>query len=69
MAEQTFSIPAISCSHCVNAIRSELAQMEGVTSVEGDAAGKRIVVKWDSPATESAIRAQLEEMNYPAVRG
>ena len=69
MAEQTFSIPAISCSHCVNAIRSELALIEGVASVEGDAAGKRIVVIWDPPATESAIRARLEEMNYPAVLG
>ncbi len=66
MAEQTFSVPAISCGHCVNAIRTELAEIEGVTSVEGDAAGKRIVVKWAAPATESTIRAQLEAMNYPA---
>lgn len=66
MAKKTFSIPKISCGHCVMAIKNELSEMPGVRKVEGNPQGKSIEVEWDAPATEERIRAALTEINYPA---
>lgn len=64
--DKTFSIPKISCGHCVMAIKNELTDLAGVTSVAGDADKKQVTVSWTDPATEEAIRAALDEINYPA---
>ena len=66
MNDKTFSIPNISCHHCVNTIKNELTELSGVASVEGDVAAKTVEVKWDSPATEAQIKDLLKEINYPA---
>lgn len=66
MAKQTFSIPNISCGHCVNAIKSELSDLDGVKTVEGDPASKSIEVEYDAPASEGQIKDTLKEINYPA---
>lgn len=64
--EKTFTIPKISCHHCVAAVKNELAEIKGVTKVEGDPATKKVQVAWDAPADEEAIRKALQEINYPA---
>ena len=66
MEKKTFSIPNISCGHCVMSIKNELNEVAGVSSVEGDAENKRITVEFDSPATLEKIRGTLKEINYPA---
>ena len=66
MEKKTFSIPTISCGHCVNAIKTELTELEGVSKVEGDIEGKKVEVEWDAPATEDQIKSKLTEINYPA---
>ncbi|MCB2148790.1 MAG: cation transporter [Deltaproteobacteria bacterium] len=66
MNQETLTVPTISCGHCVSAIESELAEMEGVTSVKADAGTKTVTVQWDSPASIDRIRAALTEINYPA---
>ena len=66
MAQETLSIPNISCGHCVSAIESELNEMRGVTSVKADAEAKTVTVQWDAPASIEGIRATLTEINYPA---
>ena len=66
MAEETLKIPNISCDHCVSAIESELAEVQGVTSANADADTKTVTVHWDAPATIESIRATLTEINYPA---
>ncbi|UCF93667.1 MAG: heavy-metal-associated domain-containing protein [Desulfobacterales bacterium] len=66
MEKQTFSIPNISCGHCVNAIKNELGEMVGIKSVDGNPTSKIIEVEWEAPATEDQIRAALKEINYPA---
>jgi len=65
MEKKTFSIPSISCGHCVNAIKTELSELDGVSRVEGDIAAKSIEVEWDAPATENQIKSKLTEINYP----
>ncbi len=66
MATQSFNIPRISCGHCVMAIKNELSEMPGVQSVEGTPEDKTVVIAWDAPASEAAIRAKLQEIDYPA---
>ena len=66
MEKKTFSIPSISCDHCVNAIKTELNELDGVSKVEGDIEGKSVEVEWDTPPTEDLIKHKLTEINYPA---
>jgi len=66
METSRFSIPNISCGHCVKAVQKELSELAGVTSVEGDPAFKEITVLWEAPATEEKIKVTLKEINYPA---
>ena len=66
MASEVFSIPNISCDHCVMSIKRELSEMEGVLKVEGDAETKKITVEWDAPATLERLKSTLNEINYPA---
>ena len=66
MEKETFSIHNISCGHCVMSIKNELNDLEGVSSVEGNAENKSITVEWNSPATLEKIRDTLKEINYPA---
>ena len=66
MEKKTFSIPNISCGHCVMSIKNELSALEGVKSVEGNPEAKNIDVEWDAPITEDKLKETLKEINYPA---
>lgn len=64
--KQTFSIPNISCGHCVMTIKNELSEIKGISKVEGNPAAKTVIVEWDAPATLDQIQATLKEINFPA---
>lgn len=64
METKTYTIPAINCMHCVHTIKTELSEIEGVNSVEGDFETKKVVVKFEAPATEQQIVDLLTEINY-----
>ena len=66
MEKTTFTIPNISCGHCVMSIKNELSDLEGVRAVDGDPEKKSMTVTWEAPATLERIKAQLKEINYPA---
>ncbi len=66
METSRFTVPNVSCGHCVKAIQKELGELAGVASVEGDPGMKVIKVEWEAPATEDNLRATLKEINYPA---
>ena len=66
MESKTFSIPNISCDHCVMSIKRELSEVEGVSKVEGSSDTKKITVEWDAPATLETLKSTLKEINYPA---
>ena len=66
MESKTFSIPNISCNHCIMSIKNELSELSGVSSVEGNAADKSITVEWFSPLSEDDIKKVLRTINYPA---
>jgi len=62
----TYSIPNISCGHCVHTIKSELIELPGVRAVEADMALKTATITYDAPADEESIKSLLKEINYPA---
>ena len=66
MEKQTFTIPNISCGHCVMSIQNELSELAGVSTVDGNPGTKTVTVEWDSPATVDKIKDALKEINYPA---
>jgi copper chaperone len=65
MASKTFTVPNISCNHCVMTIKRELGELAGVTSVAADAETKNVTVEWESPANWESIKSLLTEINYP----
>jgi copper chaperone CopZ len=66
MQSKIVTIPAIHCGHCVMTIEQEVSEINGVTSVQVDEASKQAVFQWDDPASWQAIKALLEEIEYPA---
>lgn len=66
MTTVTYTIPAIHCGHCTHTIETELGELHGVQSVKADEASKKVVITFDAPTNEAAIKALLSEINYPA---
>ncbi len=66
MAIQEYTIPNISCKHCIHTIEVELLEQPGVKSVEGDNDTKVVRVEYEDPANDLIIRQILAEINYPA---
>jgi copper chaperone CopZ len=62
-----YSIPNISCGHCVHTIQTEVADLAGIQSVKADLGTKSVEISFDPPASEEAIKALLAEINYPVV--
>ena len=65
MTTTTYSVPSISCGHCVNTIQTEVGEMDGVQSVTADAATKMVEINFDAPANEDAIKSLMAEINFP----
>jgi copper chaperone len=66
MKTVTYTIPNISCNHCVHTIKTELTELDGVQSVEADMATKKAIIVFEEPASEEKIKNLLTEINYPA---
>ncbi len=66
MSTVTYTVPAIHCGHCVHTIKMEVGDLAGVQTVSADLDTKKVVVTYDTPASEDKIEALLAEINYPA---
>jgi len=62
MTTRTYSVPAVHCQHCVDAITGEVTQVAGVEDVRVDLAGKTVTVTGD--ADDAAVRAAIDEAGY-----
>lgn len=65
MTTVKYSIPNISCDHCVHTIQTELSDLEGVKSVKADQETRTAVITFEPPATEAQIQKLLAEIDYP----
>ena len=66
MSDKTFTVPGMTCGHCVNAVRTELSAVSGVTSVDIDPDTKSVVVRGTS-LDVAALAAAVDEAGYEAV--
>ncbi|HVP20518.1 MAG TPA: heavy-metal-associated domain-containing protein [Anaerolineaceae bacterium] len=64
----TYTIPNISCKHCVHTISMELVELPGVSSVQGDVDSKRVTITYEAPATLQQIETTLAEIDYPVAK-
>jgi copper chaperone CopZ len=60
-----YTIPNISCGHCVHTIQMEVSDLAGVKTVQADEESRQVLVTFEPPATEPQIVALLTEINYP----
>jgi copper chaperone CopZ len=61
----TYTIPNISCNHCIHTVKMEVSDLDGVKSVEADVIAKSATIIFEPPATEDGIKNLLVEINYP----
>lgn len=66
VSELRFQVPGMTCGHCVNAVKTEVAGVAGVTSVDVDLETKNVVVQGAHLDLE-AIKAAVDEAGYEAV--
>ncbi|WP_026485997.1 heavy-metal-associated domain-containing protein [Caldanaerobius polysaccharolyticus] len=63
--KKQFSVPSMSCQHCVMAITNSLKQLKGVQDVTVDLDKKTVDVDYDENiVTESAMINAIEEVGY-----
>ncbi|WP_067475389.1 heavy-metal-associated domain-containing protein [Actinomadura hibisca] len=63
MSEIRYSVPDISCGHCVEAIGGEVRQVPGVSQVTVDVDAKTVVVE-GTDLDDAALRAAIDEAGY-----
>jgi copper chaperone len=59
-----FTIPAMSCGHCVGAVTQAVQSLDPAAQVHVDLASKKVVVQ--SSQERQAVTAALAEAGYPA---
>lgn len=65
MTTVLYTVPNISCGHCVHTIKTELSDVIGVKSVKADQETRIVEVEFDAPASEEKIKALLALIDYP----
>ena len=68
MEQRTYIVEGMTCDHCVNAVRSEVAGVAGITDVQVDLDTKLVRVAGED-IDDAAVFAAVEEAGYGAVKG
>ena len=63
-ATSTYTVVGMTCDHCVAAVTSEVAKVDGVTKVDVDLASGRVTVQADQDVDRQAIAAAVDEAGY-----
>jgi copper chaperone len=63
LEQRTYKVTGMSCEHCVSAIRAELGEVAGVSSVDVDLASGAVLVR-GSGVNGDAVRTAVEEAGY-----
>ncbi len=61
-----YTVPNISCNHCVHTVTTELSELAGIQNVQVDLGTKQVTIAYDAPASPEKIKSLLAEINYPA---
>jgi copper chaperone CopZ len=66
MTELRFTVPGMTCDHCVRAVSTEVAKVRGVNQVDVDLTTKAVVVV-GTDIDRGAVWAAVDEAGYQAV--
>lgn len=63
-----YQVTGMSCGHCETAIRAEVSEIPGVTSIDVSAATGRLAITTEQPVQDAAVLAAVDEAGYQATR-
>lgn len=61
--KKIISVEGMSCNHCVMAVTKALNELEGVSTVDVDLAGKKVVVEGNN-LVEETLKEVIEDAGY-----
>lgn len=68
MKNVILNVSGMSCSHCENAIKNAVGNLEGVKGVIVDLTGKTVTVDYDeSKVTLDNIKSEIDDQGYDVV--
>jgi copper chaperone len=67
MTTATYTVSGMTCGHCVNAVTSEIKELDGVTDVQVDLASGAVTVTSGAPLDKAAVAAAVDEAGYQVV--
>ncbi|WP_197491833.1 heavy-metal-associated domain-containing protein [Microbacterium sp. H83] len=68
MTTTSYAVTGMTCGHCEGAVRSEVAKLPGVSSIEVSAASGSLLVTADAEIDDAAVLAAVDEAGYSAER-
>ena len=60
----SYTVTGMTCDHCVTAVTSELAGLDGVQDVQIDLGTGRVTVTSAAPLSDESVRAAVDEAGY-----
>jgi copper chaperone CopZ len=72
MTTQTYAVTGMTCEHCVHAVSSELAELDGVHDVRVDLVPEgtsRVTVTSAAPLAEADVEDALDEAGEYSLAG
>jgi copper chaperone len=67
VATQTYEVKGMTCGHCVNAVSTEIAKLDGVTAVDVDLESGRVTVTSGADIDKSSVQEAVDEAGYELV--
>ena len=67
MSQQSYEVTGMTCQHCVNAVRTEVGALDGVSSVDVDlvpGGTSTLTLTVDTPVDDVAVAAAVDEAGY-----
>lgn len=64
MTSTTYRVTGMTCDHCVRAVSSEVARIDGVTEVQVDLATGEVTVTSEAALATDDVRAAVDEAGY-----
>jgi copper chaperone len=62
----TFSVPEMTCGHCVATVTKAIKTLDSAAQVKADLAARTVAVETSAPA--ASVSRALEEAGYPSSR-
>lgn len=67
MVTSTYHVKGMTCSHCVNAVSTEISALSGVSDVKVELSSGSVAVTSAETLDPAAVRAAVDEAGYELV--